>query len=121
MAADNRWISCGRDIYFVKRYSADWLINEEEPYLFIRMDQDFLYKIKTMASGIGTGGILMLLPDKTSLFSVNEEERALLDQLAARNEKTEFEISVGRDRYQIIKLGIAQNGLELVRYYPIRR
>ena len=27
MAADNRWISCGRDIYFVKRYSADWLIN----------------------------------------------------------------------------------------------
>ena len=62
----------------------------------------------------------MLLPDKTSLFSVNEEERALLDQLAARNEKTEFEISVGRDRYQIIKLGIAQNGLELVAYYPIR-
>ncbi len=120
MAADNRWISYGRDIYFVKRYSADWLINDEEPYLFIRMDQDFLYKIKTMASGIGTGGILMLLPDKTSLFSVNEEERALLDQLAARNEKTEFEISVGRDRYQIIKLGIAQNGLELVAYYPIR-
>ena len=28
-AADNRWISSGRDIYFVKRYSADWLIGEE--------------------------------------------------------------------------------------------
>ena len=119
-AADNRWISSGRDIYFVKRYSADWLIGEEEPYLFIKMDRDFLYKVKTMASGIGTGGILMLLPDGTSLFSVNEEERALLDHLAVQNEKTEFQISVGRDRYQMIKLGIAQNGLELVAYYPVR-
>lgn len=120
MAGDNEWIFHEKKVYFVKKYSADWLESKEEPYLFIKMDQDYLYKIKSMAAGMETGGILLLLPDGTSLFSISEEERELMEQLAHSDGKTEFRISTDSGKYQIIKPGVAKNGLELAAYYPVR-
>ena len=120
MASDNEWIFYEKEVYFVKKYSADWLKDEEAPFLFIKMEQDYLYKVKTVASGLEAGGILLLLPDRTSLFSVNEEERSLLKKLEWEDASEEFQLRANGRKYQIIKPGVASNGLELVAYYPIR-
>ncbi len=120
MASDNEWIFYEKEVYFVKKYSADWLKDEEAPFLFIKMEQDYLYKVKTVASGLEAGGILLLLPDRTSLFSVNEEERTLLKKVKWEDASEEFQLRANGRKYQIIKPGVASNGLELVAYYPIR-
>lgn len=55
-AENNQWIYWEKEVYYVRRYSADWIRADEEPFLFIKMERDYLYKIKNMASGMGTGG-----------------------------------------------------------------
>lgn len=77
-AENNQWIYWEKEVYYVRRYSADWIRADEEPFLFIKMERDYLYKIKNMASGMGTGGTLLVLPDRQSLFSADGMEQDLL-------------------------------------------
>ena len=48
-AENNQWIYWEKEVYYVRRYSADWIRADEEPFLFIKMERDYLYKIKNMA------------------------------------------------------------------------
>ena len=84
------------------------------------MERDYLYKIKNMASGMGTGGTLLVLPDRQSLFSADGMEQDLLAGLVKKQDKEAFELAVDNEKYQIIKSGAVQNGLELVAYYPLK-
>ena len=118
-AEDNKWFYWEKEVYFVRRYSADWVPAEEQPYLFIKMERDHLYKIKNMASGMGTGGTLLVFPDRQSLFSADGMEQALLTGLADKQDKEAFELAAANEKYQIIKSGAVRNGLELIAYYPL--
>lgn len=119
-AENNQWIYWEKEVYYVRRYSADWIRADEEPFLFIKMERDYLYKIKNMASGMGTGGTLLVLPDRQSLFSADGMEQDLLAGLVKKQDKEAFELAVDNEKYQIIKSGAVQNGLELVAYYPLK-
>ena len=118
-AEDNKWFYWEKEVYFVRRYSADWVPEEEQPYLFIKMERDHLYKIKNMASGMGTGGTLLVFPDRQSLFSADGMEQALLTGLVEKQDKEAFELAASNEKYQIIKSGAVKNGLELIAYYPL--
>lgn len=118
-AEDNKWFYWEKEVYFVRRYTADWLTPKDEPYLFIRMERDYLYKIKNMASGMGTGGTLLVLPDRQSLFSADRCEQILLSELVGKQDKKAFELSVNREKYQVIQSGAVRNGLSILAYYPM--
>ncbi len=123
---DNQWFVYENEVYFARKYVTDWDETDDEPYLIIRMDRDYLYKIKTMASGMDKGGTMLLYSQDKSLFSGSETEKELLYSIGeekGRNsagKDSASELSVGRVKYQIIRSGAVKNGLELVSYYPLK-
>ncbi|MCR2047104.1 hypothetical protein NSB25_07425 [Acetatifactor muris] len=80
-AEDNKWFEYDREIYFSRKYRTNWDSRDDEPCLIIRMERDFLYKIKSMALDVENGGTLLSLPDGRSMFSVNDTEAAILEEL----------------------------------------
>lgn len=121
MAKDNRWFVWKNEVYFSRLYKTDWDRWDDEPYLIIRMDRDYLYKIKNMAFGMGSGGTLLIRPDAKSLFPVTEVEKELLEALAKRGDGNiqELELEALGDRYQIVQAAALKNGLKAVSYYPV--
>lgn len=118
---DNRWFIWKNEVYFSRLYKTDWDRWDDEPYLLIRMDRDYLYKIKNMAFGMGSGGTLLLQPDAKSLFPVTEAERAMLAELAKQDggDMKELELEALGERYQIVQARALKNGLKTVSYYPV--
>lgn len=118
--ADNEWIYFGNDLFFIRKYETDDAPYDEEPYLMIKMDRDYLYDLKSMASGIGSGGTLLIYDDKESYFSTSEEERELI---AKRSELPDhdlfYEMKLSDGKYQIVESEVMENGLQLVSYYPL--
>lgn len=99
-----------------------WIIDDDEPYLIIRMERDWLYRIKNMASGFDGGGTLCLYDDKQSLFSVNSESAQIQGKMKELdNEPGMHELSIENGRYQVVTSDIAKNGLTLVTYYPLSK
>lgn len=56
-AEDNLWIICDNEVYFIRQYITDWDEEDEDPYLMIQMDRDFLYNIKSIASEWSMEGV----------------------------------------------------------------
>ena len=71
---DNQWIISENEVYFCRQYVTKWDDDDDEPYLIIRMERDWLYRIKNMASGFSGGGTLCLFGDEESLFPVDSKE-----------------------------------------------
>lgn len=119
---DGKWIISENEIYFCKKYETKWAEDDDEPYLIIRMERDWLYRIKNMASGFDGGGTLCLYDDKQSLFSVNSESAQIQGKMKELdNEPGMQELSIENGRYQVVTSDIAKNGLTLVTYYPLSK
>ncbi|WMJ86276.1 sensor histidine kinase [Anaerocolumna sp. MB42-C2] len=118
---DNQWFIYDNEVYFARQYITDWVETDDEPYLIIRMDRDYLYKVKTMASGMNPGGTILLYSQKKSLFSGSEKEKELVRSVGEReNGELTYELSIAQGKFQMIRSGIVKNGLELVSYYPLK-
>ena len=114
---DGKWIISENEIYFCKKYETKWAEDDDEPYLIIRMERDWLYRIKNMASGFDGGGTLCLYDDKQSLFPVNSESAQIQGKMKELdNEPGMHELSIENGRYQVVTSDIAKNGLTLVMY-----
>lgn len=119
---DNRWIISEGEIYFCRRYETKWEADDEEPYLIIRMERDWLYRIKNMASGFDGGGTLCLYENGQSLFPVDVGGAQIQDKMKQLTiESGMQEIRIKRGRYQVVTSGIAKNGVSLVTYYPLSK
>lgn len=119
---DNRWIISEGEIYFCRRYETKWEAYDEEPYLIIRMERDWLYRIKNMASGFDGGGTLCLYENGQSLFPVDVGGAQIQDKMKQLTiESGMQEIRIKRGRYQVVTSGIAKNGVSLVTYYPLSK
>ena len=119
---DDKWIISENEIYFCKKYETKWAENDDEPYLIIRMERDWLYRIKNMASGFDGGGTLCLYGDEESLFAVDSEGEQIQDKMKELDvEPGMQELRIGKGRYQVVTSGIAENGLSLVTYYPLSK
>lgn len=119
---DGKWIISENEIYFCKKYETKWAEDDDEPYLIIRMERDWLYRIKNMASGFDGGGTLCLYDDKQSLFSVNSESAQIQGKMKELdNEPGMHELSIENGRYQVVTSDIAKNGLTLVTYSPLSK
>ncbi len=142
---DNQWFIYENEVYFARQYVTDWDDTDDEPYLIIRMERDYLYKLKTMASGMEGGGTMLLYSQNKSLFSGSETEKELLRSMSERGggnpadrnlagerleggyrsngftsgESASYQ-SIGKGKYQIVSSGALKNGLELVSYYPLK-
>ena len=118
---DNQWFIYDNEVYFARQYITDWDETDDEPYLIIRMDKDYLYKVKTMASGMNPGGTILLYSQKKSLFSGSEKEKELVRSMGEKkNSESAYELSIAQGKFQMIQSGTVKNGLELVSYYPLK-
>lgn len=128
MTRDNQWFLHEGEVYFVKRYITDWDEEDEEPYLMIKMDRDYLYRIKSMAFGMESGGTLLTFRQSgqsgqsgQSLFPVSREEEAILSSPARLPGERVCELTVEGTRYQVLSSCIAKNGMEIISYFPLRK
>lgn len=121
MLEDNQWLIYENEAYFVRRYKTDWDILDDEPYLIIKVERDYLYKIKSMALGLGSGGTILTYGDDVNFFSGSELEKELLKERAeAQNTAAFYEVKTSSGRYQMIESDTMKNGLKLISYYPLR-
>ncbi len=120
--ADMQWIIIENEVYYCHKYETKWATDDDEPYLVIRMERDWLYRIKNMASGFDGGGTLCLYGDEESLFAVDSEGEQIQDKMKGIDvEPGMQELRIGKGRYQVVTSGIAENGLTLVTYYPLSK
>ena len=118
---DNSWLIYNDEVYFIRKYVTDWDLLDEEPYVIIKMERDYLYKIKSMALDVGNGGTLLVYGDGISYFSTNELEDALLAKWKKEQKKgSSCELKIRQGKYQMIESETTRNGLKLISYYPIR-
>ena len=114
-AEDNLWLIYQGEMYFIRKYVTDWDYLDEEPYLFIKMERDYLYKIKNMALDMGKGGSLLVDADGKSFFSTNELEKALLAEMEKEhNPASSYEVKIRQGKYQIVESKTAKNGFKLI-------
>ena len=119
---DIQWLISGNEVYYCHKYETKWAEDDDEPYLIIRMERDWLYRIKGIASGFEGGGTLCLYGDEESLFSVDSEGAQIQDKMKEFDvEPGMQELHIGKGRYQVVTSGIAENGLTLVAYYPLSK
>lgn len=117
---DNHWFIHDKEVYFTRKFVTDWDKWDDEPYLLIKMERDFLYKIRTMLLGNGHEGSLLLTPENESIFSVSGVEREILAEIQSREEqKDAYEVTTSKGKYQILKSGQFKNGLQLVAFYQV--
>ena len=54
---ESQWKSANKqEIFYMRRRTVEWRGEDQEVWLVLRMDQDFLYEIKEMAAGMDQGG-----------------------------------------------------------------
>ncbi|WP_455616615.1 histidine kinase [Eisenbergiella sp.] len=150
LAEDDLWFLYMGEVYYSRKYVTDWDRHDDEPYLLIRMERDYLYKIKNMASGVSNGGAMLTFSGGESLFYVNEAEQALLKtvkeqtfpqkmeeqkkqtgrqteksgpqmkETGRQTEEMAYEVSIAQGKYQLVTAAPAPNGLQLITYYPLK-
>lgn len=117
---DNKWVIYGNEIYYFRKYTTSWDKNDDEPYLIIKMDGDYLYKIKNMTVNLGNGGTMLLYGDYNSIFSTSEKEKTLLSELSHQKLDIQYYIiKIDDQDYRVVKSKESANGLYLISYYPI--
>lgn len=120
-AADDRWFVYQNEVYYSRKYTTSWDEKDDEPYLLIRMDRDYLYKVVGMASNnVGGGGTFLIQQDGNSIFSLLGAEKELLAEVTGRKEDTlSYEIRLDGQTFQILESEILENGLKTISWYPI--
>lgn len=119
---DVQWLIDENEVYYCHKYETKWAENDDEPYLIIRMERDWLYRIKNMASGFDGGGTLCLYGNEESLFPVDSEGKQIQDKMKELDvEPGMQELHIKKGRYQVVISSIAENGLMLVTYYPLSK
>lgn len=117
---DNCWFIKNGELYLARQYHTEWDENDDEPFLLIKMERDYLYRLKNMAAGVRNGGAFLMTPDGGSLFPVQEREAGLYEKIAAHlPHETVYTLSVDRINYQILESETVQGGLRIITYYPL--
>ena len=58
---ESQWKSANKqEIFYMRRRTVEWMGEDQEVWLVLRMDQDFLYEIKEMAAGMDQGGSILM-------------------------------------------------------------
>lgn len=121
MAEDAKWLCYEGNIYYVRRYGITRQEEEQIPYLFVKLEKDYLYRIKSMASGMEYGGTLLLMENGESFFPTNAVEGELLEQMKNQTEPAEsLCCKTSGGKYQLISSEPVANGLRMVSYYTFR-
>lgn len=71
---DNQWIISENEVYFCRQYVTKWDDDDDEPYLIIRMERDWLYRIKNMASGFQVVEHFVCLEMRKVCFQLTQKE-----------------------------------------------
>lgn len=117
---DNRWFIKSGELYLARKYQTKWEESDDEPFLLIKMERDYLYRLKNMAAGIRNGGAFLMMPDGGSLFPIQERENDLYEKIAAHlHQEAVYTLSVDRVSYQILESESVQGGLRIITYYPL--
>ena len=120
-SGDNEWrVGKGREIFYSRQRKMDWMEKDQDVYLLICMDQEFLYDIKNMASGMDGGETILVFQQKTSIFSQKQAEKSIIEAVRNSEEKV-CEIRAAGVNYQVVRSEQTKNGMELISYYPIKQ
>lgn len=120
---EDKWFYYKSNVYFTRRYRTDWDDKDDEPYLVIQMERDYLYRLKSMAMDMETqeGGTFMVLPNGRNMFSVNETEKEIYKKVKQnKSDDTAYEVQINGQKYQILEAAPTLNGLRMITYYPLR-
>ncbi|MBD4493573.1 hypothetical protein GUG78_17255, partial [Xanthomonas citri pv. citri] len=60
---------------------------DQEVWLVLRMDQDFLYEIKEMAAGMDQGGCILMFGGEINVLSQKSVEQNIAGIIRQSNEK----------------------------------
>ena len=104
----------------MRRRTVEWRGEDQEVWLVLRMDQDFLYEIKEMAAGMDQGGSILMFGGEINVLSQKSVEQNIAGIIRQSNEKV-CEVRVGKQKYQIVRSDETKNGMQLVSYYPTRQ
>lgn len=129
-ADDNKWFCYKDNIYYVKRYEISKGDTSANPYLFVKLDRDYLYRIKSMASGMEYGGTVLLVggdqsifptsvDDDRSIFPTTDVEKELLKAMKERPEDDDSYIKTSEGKYAIVSAEISRGDLQMVSYYAV--
>lgn len=117
---DNRWFVKDGELYLARVYHTDWEDNDDEPFLVIKMERDYLYRLKNMAAGIRNGGAFLVTEDGRSLFPTQGMETELYQQIAlSPQQEAVYTLAVDRTSYQILESAAVRGGLHIITYYPL--
>lgn len=120
-AQDNTWLIWEKEVYFVRKYETDWDETDDEPMLLLKMERDFLYKIRSIAAGMQEGGTILSFGDGESLFSLSEQEGEILNKAKlSYGEEKIYTLRVGHGEYQVLKSEPCKNGISLISWYPLK-
>ena len=118
---ESQWKSANKqEIFYMRRRTVEWRGEDQEVWLVLRMDQDFLYEIKEMAAGMDQGGSILMFGGEINVLSQKSVEQNIAGIIRQSNEKV-CEVRVGKQKYQIVRSDETKNGMQLVSYYPTRQ
>lgn len=118
---ESQWKSANKqEIFYMRRRTVEWMGEDQEVWLVLRMDQDFLYEIKEMAAGMDQGGSILMFGGEINVLSQKSVEQNIAGIIRQSNEKV-CEVRVGKQKYQIVRSDETKNGMQLVSYYPTRQ
>lgn len=118
---ESQWKSANKqEIFYMRRRTVEWMGEDQEVWLVLRMDQDFLYEIKEMAAGMDQGGSILMFGGEINVLSQKSVEQNIAGIIRQSNEKV-CEVRAGKQKYQIVRSDETKNGMQLVSYYPTRQ
>ena len=118
---ESQWKSANKqEIFYMRRRTVEWMGEDQEVWLVLRMDQDFLYEIKEMAAGMDQGGSILMFGGEINVLSQKSVEQNIAGIIRQSNEKV-YEVRAGKQKYQIVRSDETKNGMQLVSYYPTRQ
>ena len=100
---ESQWKSANKqEIFYMRRRTVEWRGEDQEVWLVLRMDQDFLYEIKEMAAGMDQGGSILMFGGEINVLSQKSVEQNIAGIIRQSNEKV-CEVRVGKQKYQIVR------------------
>lgn len=86
---ESQWKSANKqEIFYMRRRTVEWMGEDQEVWLVLRMDQDFLYEIKEMAAGMDQGGSILMFGGEINVLSQKSVEQNIAGIIRQSNEKS---------------------------------
>ena len=86
---ESQWKSANKqEIFYMRRRTVEWRGEDQEVWLVLRMDQDFLYEIKEMAAGMDQGGSILMFGGEINVLSQKSVEQNIAGIIRQSNEKS---------------------------------